>query len=70
MSKTILEQNYYGLGTPHQQLRHRIGDYMLAMNGNYTIMDTIPGEKLFYHIGTHGGLSKDEMLVPLIVVEP
>lgn len=68
-SKQLLEQHYYGLGPAHPQLRNRIGDYTLAMNGNYTIMDTIPGERHFYHIGTHGGLSDDEMLVPLILVE-
>ena len=68
-SKQLLEQHYYGLGPAHPQLHNRIGDYTLAMNGNYTIMDTIPGERHFYHIGTHGGLSDDEMLVPFIVVE-
>lgn len=68
-SKQLLEQHYYGLGQSHPQLHNRIGDYTLAMNGNYTIMDTIPGERHFYHIGTHGGLSDDEMLVPFIVVE-
>lgn len=68
-SKLLLKQNYYGLGPAHPHLHHRIGDYTLAMNKNYTIMDTIPGEKHFYHIGTHGGLSEDEMLVPLIIVE-
>jgi hypothetical protein len=68
-SGQLLEQHYYGLGPAHPQLRQRIGDYALAMNDNYTIMDTLPGEKHFYHIGSHGGLSEDEMLVPLIIVE-
>ena len=67
--KQLLEQHFYGLGPAHPQLHHRIGDYTLAMNKNFTIMDTVPGEKHFYHIGTHGGLSDDEMLVPLILVE-
>ncbi|WP_455219217.1 alkaline phosphatase family protein [Kaarinaea lacus] len=68
-SKQLIEQNYFGLGEPHPQLHHRVGDYTLAMNGNMTIMDTVPGEKRFYHIGTHGGLSEQEMFVPLILVE-
>ena len=68
-SKRLLDQHYYGLGPAHPQLHRRIGDFALAMNGNYTIMDTLAGERHFYHIGTHGGLSEDEMLVPLIVVE-
>ena len=68
-SKQFLDQHYYGLGPAHPQLHRRIGDYTLAMNNNHTIMDTVPGEKHFYHIGTHGGLSDDEMLVPLIIIE-
>ncbi len=68
-SKQLLKQHYYGLGPAHPQLHSRIGDYALAMNKNYTIMDTLPNEKHFYHIGTHGGLSEDEMLVPLIIIE-
>ena len=68
-SKQLLTQHYYGLGPAHPHLHNRIGDYTLAMNGNYTIMDTVACEKHFYHIGTHGGLSEDEMLVPLILIE-
>lgn len=68
-SGELLSQHYFGLGPAHPQLHRRIGDFALIMNGNYTIMDTLPGERHFYHIGTHGGLSDDEMQVPLIVVE-
>jgi Type I phosphodiesterase / nucleotide pyrophosphatase len=68
-SKQLLEQHFYGLGPAHPHLHHRIGDFVLATNNNHTIMDTIPGERHFYHIGTHGGLSEDEMFVPLIIVE-
>jgi hypothetical protein len=68
-SKQLIDQHFFGLGSPHPQLHHRVGDYTLAMNSNMTIMDTVPGERRFYHIGTHGGLSEQEMYVPLIVVE-
>jgi len=68
-SRRLLEQHYYGLGPAHPQLHLRVGDFTLEMNKNYTIMDTLPGENHFYHIGTHGGLSDDEMLVPLIIIE-
>ena len=68
-SRQLLEQHYYGLGSAHPDLHSRIGDFVLEMNENHTIMDTLPNEKHFYHIGTHGGLSEDEMLVPLIIIE-
>lgn len=67
-SEQLLSENFFGLGAAHPQLSKRIGDFALSMNGNMTIMDTLPGESRFYHIGTHGGLSEKEMLVPLILV--
>jgi predicted AlkP superfamily pyrophosphatase or phosphodiesterase len=67
-SQQLIAQNYYGLGVPHPRLNRRVGDYALFMRGNMTIMDTLETEKRFYHVGTHGGLSEEEMLVPLIVV--
>ena len=68
-SSTLIENHFYGLGPPHPQLHHRVGDYALSMNKNLTIMDTVPGENHFYHVGTHGGLSEQEMSVPLIIIE-
>ncbi len=68
-SRQLLEQNYYGLGPAHPRLHQRIGDYALIMNDHFTIMDTMANERHFYHIGTHGGMSEDEMLVPLIIAE-
>lgn len=68
-SQQMLAENYFGLGEPHLLLHKRIGDFILSMKGNGTIMDTLPQEKRFYHIGTHGGLTEQEMMVPLIVVQ-
>ena len=67
-SQQLITENYYGLGEPHPRLRKRVGDFVLSMKGNMTIMDTLETEKRFFHIGTHGGLSQKEMLVPLIQV--
>jgi len=39
----------------------------LVMNDCYTIKDWAPGEPAHLHIGNHGGVSDDEMLIPLIV---
>ncbi|GMR03584.1 MAG: alkaline phosphatase family protein [Gammaproteobacteria bacterium] len=68
-SEDLITQGYFGLGPPHPQLKARIGDYTLAMTGNYTIKDWLPGERYHVHIGSHGGLSEQEMRVPLIVVQ-
>lgn len=67
-SEELIEQGYFGLGLCHPRLKQRIGDYTLVLRDNYVIKDWLPGEKRYRHIGVHGGLSAEEMHVPLIVV--
>ncbi len=67
-SARLLDQGYFGLGQPHPRLRDRIGHYTLIMNRNFAITDQIVGERRQVHVGMHGGVSVEEMLVPLIVV--
>ncbi|NNF65902.1 MAG: phosphodiesterase, partial [Gammaproteobacteria bacterium] len=40
-----------------------------VMHDNYIIQDTLPGEKRDTLIGVHGGLTPDELTVPLVMVE-
>ncbi len=68
-SDALIEQGYFGLGPPHPRLADRIGDYALLMKGHYAIKDWVPGERKYSHIGLHGSLSRDEMYVPLVVVD-
>ncbi len=62
----VLEMGLFGLGQSHSDLHNRIGDYVL-----------IPKEPEVYFwwpakrnvlVGRHGGLHKDEMLVPLFAL--
>jgi hypothetical protein len=69
-SHELIDQGWFGPGAPHPRLASRTGDYTLVMRGDATIKDWLPGEKRYRHIGVHGGLSEDEMRVPLVVVEP
>lgn len=68
-SQELLEQGCFGLGTPHPELPERIGDYTLLLRENYTFKDWLPGESPYVHLGVHGGTSREEMLVPLILAE-
>ena len=66
-SAELVARNYFGLGTPHPRLHERVGDYTLIMKDNYVIKDWLFGEKHYAQIGVHGGLSEQELYVPLIV---
>ena len=67
-SESMVEGGWFGLADPHPRLRERVGDCALVMQGDYAIRDRIAGEEPFRHIGVHGGVSREEMLVPLVVV--
>ena len=39
------------------------------MRGRGTVKDWVPGESRHLHIGNHGGMSEDEMRIPLVVAK-
>ncbi|WP_457558867.1 alkaline phosphatase family protein [Candidatus Harpocratesius sp.] len=61
--------NLFGLYQAHPQFTDRIGDYLLFMKDNYVFRERLLGEKREKMIGHHGGLSPEEMEVPLILVD-
>ena len=67
-SVSMVEAGWFGLADPHPRLRERIGDYALVMRDDWAIRDRVAGEEPFRHIGVHGGVSREEMWVPLVVV--
>ncbi len=67
-AEDLVAKNYFGLFEPHPRLIERIGDYVLIMKDNYVIRDFVLGEKEFYFTGYHGGMTRAEMLVPLVVI--
>lgn len=68
-SEDLVAQGYFGLGTPSPRLLDRIGDYALIMKENYVLKDFLLGEGKHLQIGVHGGLSPQELYVPLIAVQ-
>ena len=69
-SEALVEAGWFGPGAAHPNLRSRIGDYTLLMQGGATVKDWMPGERRHTMIGVHGGASAEEMLVPLVMIEP
>ncbi len=68
-SSELIQQGWYGLGTAHPELESRVGHYAMVMKPGYKIRDRVLGEKPKRHIGVHGGITPDEMYVPLVVVD-
>lgn len=66
-AEELIAAGWFGPGAAHARLRERIGDVALVMRGNATIKDHLPGEKIHVLIGNHGGVTEDEMLIPLVV---
>ena len=69
-SASMIADGWFGLADPHPRLSERTGDYTLVMRDGYAIRDWIPGEKRLRQVGVHGGVSHEEMHVPLVVVPP
>ncbi len=67
----IIKDNLYGLGEPNKRLFDRVGDYVLIMKKNYTLKNKLANYKKHKkaHLGGHGGVTDNEMLVPLITID-
>lgn len=63
----LLAEGWYGPGPVSPRLASRVGDYVLLMKDNWTLVDRVPGETPYTLVGVHGGVSPAEMLVPLVV---
>lgn len=66
-SRELAEEGWFGTGRAHPKFAERIGDVALVMRGRGTVKDWVAGEPRHLHIGNHGGMSEDEMRIPLVV---
>ncbi|MFH1657513.1 MAG: alkaline phosphatase family protein [bacterium] len=66
-SEELINNNYFGLFEPNPKLIDRVGDYALIMKENYVFTDKILNKREPFHIGNHGGVSKEEVFIPLVV---
>ncbi|MFH1751845.1 MAG: alkaline phosphatase family protein [archaeon] len=66
-SRDLIVKGFFGLFKPNPKLFDRVGDYTLIMKDNYVLKDSITGTKKKFKKGRHSGVSKEEMVVPLVV---
>lgn len=62
-----IDMGLFGLGKPSKKFIDRAGNLLVLPNNHQTIWYEYPGTKLPRFLGHHGGLSKEEMLIPLAV---
>ncbi len=67
-SQTLLDQGWFGPGIPDPRVQDRIGDYALVAKGRHVIKDRLYNGGTGSDIGVHGGISEDELRVPLLAV--
>ncbi|MDO9597247.1 MAG: alkaline phosphatase family protein [Azoarcus sp.] len=65
-SDRLARTGIFGPGKAHRRLAERIGTHTLLMESGWTISDRVAGESNHSMIGVHGGLSAEEMWVPLV----
>lgn len=63
----VLEMGLFGRGEEHPDFRAMLGDYLAVAVGNLSLFHS--WEKAAKFVGVHAGLTRDEMVIPLIVVE-
>ena len=68
-SSDLVADGLFGLGAAHPRLHQRIGDYTLLAKDRAVLHQRLPFDKPFDQIGAHGGLSADEMMVPLCLFQ-
>jgi hypothetical protein len=66
-SAELVAEGWFGPPPHHPRLGERVGDRVLLMEGRYAVRDRVPGEGDFTPVGVHGGLSPEELHVPLCV---
>jgi hypothetical protein len=64
-AEALLAAGAFGPGTAHPSLRTRLGDYVLLARPGWSTIHTPPGLAPVYMPGSHGGMSEEEIRIPL-----
>jgi len=64
-----LKEGLFGQGDLHKKFQNRVGNILILPRGNLTVWYEYFKDKKLNLLGTHGGLSPDEMLIPFAVAK-
>lgn len=68
-TKEAIQRGLFGTGQPNDEFLKRIGNLLILPHKNHTIWYNHPKGRKFNLLGHHGGLNKDEMLVPFAITK-
>ena len=63
----VRQKKLFGPGTEHPRFEEMLGDFLAVAIDDLSIFNTIEEKEMF--MGVHAGMTKEEMEIPLIVVE-
>lgn len=63
----VLDAHLFGAGKEHTSFRDMLGDYLAIAVDDLSIYNT--REEAEHFIGVHAGLTEDEMMIPLIIID-
>lgn len=67
---TVFEKHLFGYGTPHKKIDDFVGDYLACATGNLLLQYISPfSDDITIFKGHHSGLTKEEIMIPLIYFE-
>ncbi len=70
-SRYLVNKNIFGLGEANDEFLDRIGDYIAIPKSNSYLLYLYTGKEEEKKLkGRHGGLTKREMIVPLLISKP
>ena len=65
-SQEEANKGLFGIGNEHPQFRQRIGNILILPFVNHTVWYQYPGLDKFNKRGMHGGLTPEEVVIPLL----
>lgn len=63
----VLQKKIFGTGNVHPSFEEMLGDYLAIAIDDLSIYST--REEAEFFVGVHAGLTEDEMIIPLIIIE-
>lgn len=68
-SEEAFESGIFGLGTAHARTKEFLGEYVAIATGDKKLWFDDDENNASGHLAAHAGLLKEEMIVPLILIE-